>query len=108
MKQCKSQLTYSTVNLAIWALAMFALNEGHRPIRSREETLPLNVWWEDTSAADGSLIYEHHLTGRTLKTLPKGGEARKRPTHIPDVAPENEKETPVRSTRATTLKRKKG
>ncbi|EPE29834.1 hypothetical protein GLAREA_00994 [Glarea lozoyensis ATCC 20868] len=99
--------TALTMNLAIWALAMFALNEGHRPIRSREETLPLNVWWKDV-AADGSLTYEHHLTGRTLKKLPKGGEARKRPTHIPDVVPENEREPPVRSTRAATLKRKKG
>ncbi|KAG7292884.1 hypothetical protein NEMBOFW57_002929 [Staphylotrichum longicolle] len=36
-----------TVNLAIWALAMMSLNEGHRPIRNLNMTLPLDVWWED-------------------------------------------------------------
>jgi hypothetical protein len=71
-----------TMNLAIWALAIFGLNEGHRPMRDRSETLPLNVWWEDMDGA-GSIVYEHHLTGRKVTELPSGGEARLRPTDIP-------------------------
>ncbi|KAJ4297305.1 hypothetical protein N0V88_004223 [Collariella sp. IMI 366227] len=33
-----------TVNLAIWALAMMALNDGRRPIRTLRDTLPLGLW----------------------------------------------------------------
>lgn len=42
------------MNLAIWALAMFAVNEGHQPIRGWSETSPLNVWWRDQKDSTGS------------------------------------------------------
>lgn len=66
-----------TVNLAIWALAMMALNEGHRPIRSEADTLPLDVWWRDGTEM------EHHLSGRRVTQLPAGAAARPRPATIP-------------------------
>ena len=83
-----------TMNLALWALAMFALNKDHRDINSRDETLPLNLWWK-VEDATGATFYEHHLTGRRLSTLPSGGEARIRPLVVkkpviltPPVTPE--------------------
>lgn len=71
-----------TVNLAIWALAMMNLNEGHRPIRILDHTLPLNVWWIDQGE---SLLFEHHLSSRvvTLSDRQDGMDARPRPDTIP-------------------------
>lgn len=65
-----------TVNLAIWALAMMSLNEGHRPIRSLDQTLPLNVWWEHDGA---SPAYEHHLSGRKVSETLERADVRARP-----------------------------
>lgn len=73
-----------TVNLGLWAMAMMALNTGHRPIFQRADTLPINTWWKDRSR-DGSTIYEHHLTGIKEKHLPKGAKAMERPDTIPGV-----------------------
>ncbi|AEO70536.1 3b8a0ec7-3073-45ec-bbc0-87a770498b2f [Thermothielavioides terrestris] len=73
-----------TVNLAIWALAMMSLNEGHRPIRTLDHTLPLNVWWVDPSQSQrGTPTYEHHLSGARVSKAPVGLDARSRPDTIP-------------------------
>lgn len=70
-----------TVNMAIWALAMMSLNEGHRPIQSLEWTLPLNVWWEDKDKRE--TVYVHHLSGREKRKRPQGADVRTRPDTIP-------------------------
>jgi len=94
-----------TMNLAIWALAIFALNEGHRPVMDRSETLPLNVWWKDRDEA-GAVSYEHHLTGRKMTSLPPGGEARQRPTHIPGFVAEERVENGSAGNRTSKRKRR--
>lgn len=73
-----------TVNLGLWAMAMMALNTGHRPIFRQADTLPINIWWKDRSR-DGSTVYEHHLTGIKEKHLPRGAKAMERPDTIPGV-----------------------
>lgn len=66
-----------TVNLTIWALAMMAVNEGHRPIRPVEWNYPLNLWWQDQSS------FQHHLSGYVVSRLPAGAVAQPRPQHLP-------------------------
>ncbi|KAK0637138.1 hypothetical protein B0T17DRAFT_99184 [Bombardia bombarda] len=70
-----------TVNFAIWVLLIISLNEGHRPIANKDMTLDLNVWWKDTKK-DGSITYEHHLSGRALTEEPEGADVRARPTTV--------------------------
>lgn len=60
-----------TLNLAIWALVMMSVNEGHRPIRG-PGTLPLNVWWRDI-LPNGEVSFERHPSGRKVQTVPERG-----------------------------------
>jgi len=83
-----------TAHLSLWALSMFALNSGHRPISTKEQTLPLNVWWKD-DRKDGTSVFEHHLTGRKVDEQPEGAECRSRPTERLDTT----RATSRRSTR---------
>lgn len=72
-----------TVNLALWALAMMSVNEGHRPIVGQDWTLPVNVWWQDQNPQTGQVSFEHHLSGRIVQTLPAGAVPMPRPTTLP-------------------------
>ncbi len=93
-----------TVNLALWALAMMDVNEGYRPIRTLDQTLPLNVWWVD-AARNGPPTYEHHLSGVKISgaRTPDGLDARLRPDTIPGIEAwrkdQEEDEGPRRSKR---------
>lgn len=60
-----------TVCLAVWALVMMALNDDHRAVRSRNDTLPLNFWLRGQDA-DGRVFYKHHLSLRETPVLPVG------------------------------------
>lgn len=72
-----------TMNLAIWALAMMAVNEEHRPILPIHQNLPLNLWWQDMNHQTGEGFFQHHLSGRILQTLPVGAISRPRPEPTP-------------------------
>lgn len=72
-----------TVNLAIWALTMMAVNQGHRPIRPLNWTLPLNMWWRE-GGSEGAITYIHHLSGRRLSQLPQGAQCSAPPDTIPE------------------------
>ncbi len=77
-----------TVNLALWALAVMGINEGHRPIRTLGQTLPLNVWWMDRGRRPNDPpTHEHHLSGAKVphSQRPRGLDARPRPNTIPDL-----------------------
>lgn len=70
-----------TMNLSIWALGLMALNEGHRSIRDRCDTLPLDVWWQGEVPG----VFEHHLSSRRVQGLQNGPgvQIRPRPSDIP-------------------------
>jgi hypothetical protein len=63
---------YLTVNLGLWALAMMSVNPNHRNITDRANTLPLNIWRKVEDGSSGSVLFEHHLSGRKLSDLPEG------------------------------------
>ncbi|CEJ82688.1 hypothetical protein VHEMI02737 [[Torrubiella] hemipterigena] len=88
-----------TVNLAIWALAMMSVNDGHRSIAPQDWTLPLNIWWQDINRRTGQVSYEHHLSARTAQQLPPGAIAHQRPTALPPQYIPEEPQTVRRSTR---------
>lgn len=69
-----------TVNLSLFFLAMMAMHDGHRPILTEDKVLPLNIWWKNEDKE--GITYEHHLSGRVVDTLPKGAQARTRPTGL--------------------------
>ncbi|CEJ94918.1 hypothetical protein VHEMI10425 [[Torrubiella] hemipterigena] len=73
-----------TVNLGIWALGLMALNSGHRPIASKANTLPLNVWWT-TRTPKGKEAYEHHLSSYISENRPINADIRSPPDSIPGV-----------------------
>ncbi|KAK1772252.1 hypothetical protein QBC33DRAFT_582734 [Phialemonium atrogriseum] len=68
-----------TPALAIWFLVMMSLHREHRPIRTRRETLPVNLWWTETGDK-GEVTYTHHLSLRKTDTRPPGAEFRDRPS----------------------------
>ncbi|SPO01424.1 uncharacterized protein DNG_04099 [Cephalotrichum gorgonifer] len=57
-----------TGNLAIWCLIMMALNDNHRSVNFRDETLPINLWYREES--NGVVHFRNHFSLRTLDTLP--------------------------------------
>ncbi|CEJ83039.1 hypothetical protein VHEMI03071 [[Torrubiella] hemipterigena] len=59
-----------TANLGIWAMGMMALNNKHRAISGREDTLPLNVWFRQQNV-DGSNVFVHHLTSQVADRAPR-------------------------------------
>lgn len=90
-----------TVNLSLFFLAMMAMHDGHRPIVTEDKVLPLNIWWKNED--EEGMTYEHHLSGRVVDTLPKGAQARTRPTApLKDLVPAR----PLRERRSERNQRK--
>ncbi|KAF4467187.1 hypothetical protein FALBO_5970 [Fusarium albosuccineum] len=63
-----------TVHLALWFLVMISMNVEHRPIRTSDEVLPLNLWWRAPGNNIG--LYRHHLSKHERSSLPPGAQFR--------------------------------
>ncbi|KAJ3522649.1 hypothetical protein NM208_g12771 [Fusarium decemcellulare] len=63
-----------TVRLALWFLFVMSMNAEHRPIRTSDEVLPLNLWWK--APGSNMILYQHHLSKRERLSLPPGAQFR--------------------------------
>lgn len=89
-----------TVNLGIWALGLMALNSNHRPIASKANTLPLNVWWT-TRTTKRKNAYKHHLLSSISEKRPTNADIRSPPNLVPRI-----KEIPLSLRRSKRIRKR--